>query len=136
MKVYKIFIGTLILIMTSCDYNDSRLVIQNNSKDTIVFDYALDTIPENRRLVEIDYILEKKISPYKVEQQHIRGIADFWGIIIEKSNNNKLNLFVFKRDDVINYDWDTIIIRRMYKRYSLTEKELEDCNWIIKHTPC
>ncbi|WP_320052879.1 hypothetical protein [uncultured Acetobacteroides sp.] len=133
MKRYYVIIVLFLFTAVSCDYSDSRLVIKNNSQDTVVFDYALDTVLHERTDREINAILEDTIPPFEERNKSIRGVNDWWGIIIEKSKNKKLNLFILKKEDLSNYIWDEIINRKLYKRYEFTEDELDEINWIVKY---
>lgn len=126
-----IFVFTMLAV--SCDFNDSRLVIKNNSQDTVVFDYALDTVLHERTDREINAILEDTIPPFEERNKYIRGVNDWWGIIIEKSKNKKFNLFIIKKEDLSNYTWDEIINRKLYKRYEFTEYELDKINWVVEY---
>lgn len=90
----RILFVMLFLTTASCDYSDSRLVIKNNSKDTVVFDYAMDTLLEETTDEGINYILENAIQPQSEEIQRILGVKDWWGAIIKDSKNKKLNVFI------------------------------------------
>lgn len=132
-------IVVLILFITlagTCDYNDNRLMIRNNSDHAIAFDYSLDTILEKRNNENIAFYIRDKILPGETVAKNKPGSTNSWSFLIQKSNNKKLNLFIISIDTLTKYNnWEYIRNNRLYKRYELTEEELNKKNWIVEYPP-
>lgn len=122
----------LVSFAGTCDYSDSRLLIKNNSEYAIAFDYSLDTILEKRS--NIDFYIRDKIMPGETVAKTKPGSTNGWPFLIQKSHNKKLNLFIINVDTLIKYNnWDYIRNNRLYKRYELTEEELNRNDWIVEY---
>jgi hypothetical protein len=121
------------MLAGTCDYNDNRLKIKNNSAYDIAFDYSTDTILE-QDFINFNSIINDKIMPGELANQLLPGSTNAWPFLIKKSKNNKLNVFIFNYDTLLKYnDREYIRNHKLYKRYSLTEEELNQINWIIEY---
>lgn len=133
LHVYLILIS-LVLFAGTCDYNDSKLKIKNNSNYAIAFDYSLDTIMEQRANNNIPFFIRDKIMPGETTSKSKPGSNQGWTFVIQHSNNKKLNVFIVNVDTLLKYnDWEYIRNHRLYKSYSFTEEELNRMNWIIEY---
>jgi len=134
MKIHPfILITSVVMLAGTCDYNDNRLKIKNNSAYDIAFDYSTDTILE-QDFTNFNSIINDKIMPGEVANQLLPGSTNAWPFLIKKSKNNKLNVFIFNNDTLLKYnDREYIRNHKLYKRYSLTEEELNEINWIIEY---
>lgn len=125
-------IVVLVTFAGTCDYNDSRLLIKNNSEHAITFDYSLDTVLEKRS--NLDFYIRDKIMPGETVAKTKPGSTNSWPFLIQKSNNKRLNLFIINIDTLTRYnDWEYIRNNRLYKRYELTEEDLNRSNWIVEY---
>ncbi len=124
----------LVSLAGACDFYDDRLNIKNNSNHAIAFDYSLDTTLEKKPMNEIPYFVREKILPGETKSQSIFGSTQGWPFLIQRSNNNKLNVFIISIDTLLKYDdWEYIRTHRLYQRYSFTEEELNRINWIVEY---
>jgi hypothetical protein len=120
-----------LLILTGCDYSDSKLMIKNHSKKTIAIQPFEDTIINSSILNKVPYYETIRIYPKDSTYQFLPG-KDAWKWETRNSKNKKLNIFVFDLDTLRKYnDMEFIRLNKMYKRYEFTEKELNNSNWII-----
>ncbi len=124
----------LVSLAGACDYTDDRLNIRNNSNHAIAFDYSVDTTLEKKQIYDIPSYIVEKILPGETKSQSIFGSTQGWPFLIQRSNNNKLNVFIISIDTLLKYDdWEYIRTHRLYQRYSFTEEELDRINWIIEY---
>jgi hypothetical protein len=131
------------LIITSCDYYDSRLIIKNNGKNDIIVAYdisnldttmKIDTDKLNPKYENVAYYLTNIISPNNQRRFTKPGSLKSWSFYINKSINNKLNIFIIDADTLLKYNClDSIIIKNLYKKYSFTETELNKQRWLIDY---
>jgi len=122
----------LSLLLMSCDYSDSKLMIKNHSKKTIAIQSNIDTILNSAYLGKVPYYETIKITPNDSAYQFLPG-KDAWKWEARNSKNKKLNIFIFDLDTLRKYnDMEFIRINKKYKRYEFTEEELNKCNWTIK----
>jgi hypothetical protein len=120
-----------LFILTRCDYSDSKLMIKNHSKKTIAIQPFEDTIINSSILSKVPYYETIRFYPNDSAYQFLPG-KDAWKWETRNSKNKKLNIFVFDLDTLRKYnDMEFIRLNKMYKRYELTEKELNNSNWII-----
>lgn len=120
-----------LLLLCSCEYYDNRLQIVNQTGQEIAVETYSDTIPEfpsrnktpvywNARILRNDTM---KLTEYG---------KNGWVFALSKSRNRKLNLIVYNIDSLLKYESiDTLIKKRIYKRYEQSEDELNKNNWII-----
>ena len=135
MKLHQ-FLILLVLVsfVGACDFYDERLNIKNNSNYAIAFDYSIDTTLEKKQIYDIPSYIVEKILPGETKSQSIFGSTQGWPFLIQRSNNNKLNVFIISIDTLLKYDdWEYIRTHRLYQRYSFTEEELDRINWIIEY---
>ena len=135
MKLHQ-FLILLVLVsfVGACDFYDERLNIKNNSNYAIAFDYSIDTTLEKKQIYDIPSYIVEKILPGETKSQSIFGSTQGWPFLIQRSNNNKLNVFIISIDTLLKYDdWEYIRTHRLYQRYSFTEEELNRINWIVEY---
>ena len=135
MKLHQ-FLILLVLVsfVGACDFYDERLNIKNNSNYAIAFDYSIDTTLEKKQIYDIPSYIVEKILPGETKSQSIFGSTQGWPFLIQRSNNNKLNVFIISIDTLLKYDdWEYIRTHRLYQRYSFTEEELNRTNWIVEY---
>jgi hypothetical protein len=114
-----------------CDYYDERLQVQNNTSHVIAVETFLDSIPTLPELNKTEYYLQNSINPNETERLIKMGSTKGWSFRIEKSNNKRLNLFVFHIDSLKMYGVDSLISLGIYDRYMFSEKELDEKNWKV-----
>ena len=121
------------MLAGTCDYTDNRLKIKNNSNFAIALDYSTDTILV-QEIKKIDAIISDKIMPGEIVNQSLPGSSNAWPFLIKRSKNNKLNIFIFNIDTLLKYNnWEYIRNQRLYKRYELSEEELNKSDWIVEY---
>ena len=135
MKLHQFLILiVLVSLAGACDFTDNRLNIRNNSNHAIAFDYSVDTTLEKKQIYDIPSYIVEKILPGETKSQSIFGSTQGWPFLIQRSNNNKLNVFIISIDTLLKYDdWEYIRTHRLYQRYSFTEEELNRINWIVEY---
>lgn len=124
----------MIALAGTCDYSDSRLVIKNNSKHSITFDYSIDTVLEERSNGNIAFFIRDKILPGETSIKTKPGSTKGWPFLIQKSVNKRLNIFIIDVDTLLKYnDWAYIKKNGLYKRYQFSEGELNRKKWVIEY---
>lgn len=118
-------------LLLGCDYYDKRLEVQNNTSHEIAVETFLDSIPTLYELNRTEYYLQNSINPNETERLIQMGSTKGWIFRIEKSNNNRLNLFVFQIDSLKKYGIDSLIAMGIYDRYMFSETELDKKNWKV-----
>ena len=118
-------------ILLGCDYYDGRLEVQNSTSDAIAVGTFLDSIPTLPVLNKTSYYLQNSINPNETRRLIKTGSTKGWSVRIKKSNNNRLNLFVFQVDSLKIYGIDSLISLGIYDRYIFSEMELENKNWKV-----
>ncbi len=135
MNKLQITLSTLILMLLlgACNKVDVKLKVKNNSKHAIAFDCSLDTVLDAESY-DINIFIRDKIDPGVISTQIKPGDTKGWQSLIESSKNKKLNAFIIEIDTLLKYnDWEYIRKNKLYKRYELTEEELNKKNWIIDY---
>lgn len=124
----------LIALAGTCDYSDNRLVIKNNSEVAITFDYSIDTVMEERSNGNIAFFIRDKILPGETSIKTKPGSTNGWSFLIQKSVNNRLNVFIIEVDTLLKYnDWGYIKKNDLFRRYQFSEDELNRKNWVIEY---
>lgn len=118
-------------ILLGCDYYDGRLEIQNNTSHVIAVETFLDSIATLPELNKTEFYLQNSIDPNKTERLSKKGSTKAWSSLIKKSNNRRLNLFVFHIDSLKMYGVDSLITLGIYDRYVFSEMELDEKNWKV-----
>jgi hypothetical protein len=128
-----------LLLLSSCDYIDSRLYVNNQSNRTIFFQWKsepkLDSIAVITRYSSVgtkEDIVENisdKVSPFSKNNLRIwtyRG----WNKYFNK--HDTLYLFLFDKDTLEKYSWDKIRQSNNFvKKYSLTLDDIKKYNWEV-----
>lgn len=118
-------------VLLGCDYYDGRLEVQNNTSHEIAVETFLDSVPTLSELNKTEYYLQNSINPNETERLIEMGSTKGWSFRIEKSKNNRLNLFVFQVDSLKMYGIDSLISLGIYDKYIFSEKELDKKNWKV-----
>jgi hypothetical protein len=127
----------------SIDVLDDKLIIQNNTNDTIVYYYDIDSMMPLFPARYIDsflYVDGKRtkieantvIHPY--ELKHVRWPGN-WDYFFSNTHQRNVNLylFIFSKSTLANVPWDTIRKKNLYlKKYKFSKKDLDELAWIIK----
>jgi len=121
----------LLLLLSACDYYDHRLEIVNQTKGEITVETYSDTIPEFPGINKTKFYLDETVIPNDTLKLTEIG-KNGWPFAISRSRNKKLNLVVYNIDSLRKYESiDTLIRKRIYKRYEFSEKELQEKNWKV-----
>jgi hypothetical protein len=117
-----ILILLVVIVCTSCDINNQKLLLINNTSNQLYF----------RLLTHTD--LNKEMQLYKVaphdtvRPNFVRGGEGAWEYkIYKESKDSTLYIFIFTTDSIT----DDIIKNQRFKRLDYKVKDLEALNWII-----
>lgn len=120
-----------LLILISCDYYDRRLKIINQSDKAICFDYEVDTFLDMPSINKKEYFISARIEPGDTNRVILPGSSTKWIMEVSSSKDSTLSIFVFDYDQVLNNNWDTLRIRKKYKRLDYKLDELNKNNWTV-----
>ncbi|RKD85039.1 hypothetical protein [Mangrovibacterium diazotrophicum] len=130
-KLFQVIV--IILIASSCDYYDNRLVIANKTDKPICYDYDLDTILDVSSTNRKDYILNNSIQPNETRSISIPGSTDMWIRKIYQSKDTTMSFYIFDYETVLLSDWDSLRLNNGYvKRLDYELVELEKIDWKIE----
>jgi len=130
-KLFQIL--TVILIVSSCDYYDSRLTITNMTNNQICFDYNLDTILDVQSQNQKIYFVNNSLSPNETRAITLPGSTDMWIRKLNQSKDTTLSFFIFDYKTVLNSDWDSLRKNNGYiQRLDFKLKDLEKIDWKIE----
>lgn len=106
--------------------------INNNSSENIELDYSNsypDTSLKTNNLGDCDC---GKIKPKSTCECNSRyGWKDH---IKTMCKGGKLMLFIFNKDTINKYSWDTVVSKyKVSKRFELSIEDLENSNWTITY---
>ena len=124
----------LIFLTYSCDWDDNRLKIENNSPNPICYEIQTDSILKIPSVNDKGFYLDQKIMPGKTRTYYKAGKTRVWEDFIAKSESKMLYVFFFNYDTVKKNNWDTL---RKYRKYLRMEyfsiDDLIRNNWRIKY---
>lgn len=130
-KLFQIL--TVILIVSSCDYYDSRLTITNLTDNQICFDYDIDTILDIPSQNQKIYFVNNSLSPNETRAITLPGSTDMWIRKLNQSKDTTLSFFIFDYKTVLNSDWDSLRKNNGYiQRLDFKLKDLEKIDWKIE----
>lgn len=113
-----------ILLLMKCDLNNQKLVLVNNSKDTIYYRLLLDTLLLNKDLYVYQLVPSDTVWPNFVMG---RGNRAWENKIYTESKDSTLRIFIFNTNKLN----DSLFIGHKYKRMNFTVEELDKINWEI-----
>ena len=123
----------LVLIVSSCDYYDSRLTITNKTDNQICFDYDLDTILDVLSQNQKIYFVNNSLAPNETRPITLPGSTDMWIRKLNQSKDTTLSFFIFDYKTVLNSDWDSLRKNNGYiQRLDFKLKDLEKIDWKIE----
>ena len=137
--MFKFLVLNIFLIsLIGCDFHDDRLMIINESTDTIFVDLTLNQAFIEHLPVEFDSLngnIDLKRgnpalpdSSYKFSFHGRNGVKDF----INRCEDSTLTIFIFTKELIMNNSWDSIKSNQLYsKKILLTLDELEKLNWRV-----
>ena len=149
---------TIAASLTSCDFIDKKLVVVNNTKDSIAFiipaepNYfpTFDNSKDPRENKELNEKLLNTIAKYDPEKESFGGVhflvgdsskhvSSFnikWEAIVNRTSDKKLKI-LFCPSNVLTtgrYTWKTIYDNKMFTvEKDLSVEELEKLNWTITY---
>ncbi|MNE48589.1 hypothetical protein D3C80_1430630 [compost metagenome] len=110
---------------------DDRLKVVNATNHKLSVYYGLDSLPEYPAVNGTEIYLDRLIEIGDTSSIVVYNLKP-WPDFIEKSNNKKLNLFVYNVDSLLIYkNIDTLIKRKIYKTLSYSSEEINSLNWIV-----
>ncbi len=130
----QIFFQVLILlILSSCDYVDDRLVIKNESNKPISVVFSHDTIfPE---ISNIEYYIVTALEPNEVRHISKPGSLDAWPYYVKFGNSKKLTAYFFDVDTLKKYHALNFknYGRLFKKKIEISRTDLEKINWTLSY---
>jgi hypothetical protein len=125
MKILFYFFLILIFI-AGCDPNCEKLLLFNNTKETIYYKLKFDT-----SITKDIYVYD--VLPYDtVRPNLVRGFCKegLWEYKINhESKDSTLHIFIFTTKNITN----DIIFKRKFKRFDLKVKTLDSLKWIVTY---
>ena len=125
----------LLVFAYGCEYEDTRLKLNNSATDTLHIAFAKDTelsYPETLTLNESanKATYTRNVLFQTTENITMRG-KNYWPDLVQRSEKAKLHLYVIKDDVFRANDWETICAKKLYKRVDYSLPQLEKLNWVI-----
>ena len=112
----------VILICSNCDIDNRKLLIVNNTNDTIYYELQIDT------MMKYDLYLQEILPSDSFRPLFAKGGEGAWEYKINRlSPDSTLHIYFFNSDDITNS-----INSGGYKRMSLKVKDLDSLNWNIE----
>ncbi len=117
----KYIIVTLLLVLSySCDINNQKLLLINNTNDPIYVRLSIDTTPSK------DAYLYKVLSHDSIWPNFVMGGEGAWEYKINSdSKDSTLHVFIFST----NILTESMIKDRNFKRLDFKIGELDSLNW-------
>lgn len=115
----------LVLIMTlccSCDLNNQKLSLINNSDNTIYYRLLTDTI------LNKEFHLYKVLPHDTVKPNFVMGGKGAWEYTINTSSkDSSLHIFIFTTEKIT----DGVIKNKKYRRLDFKVKDLNKIKWKV-----
>ncbi|MGD9992544.1 MAG: hypothetical protein AB7S69_04525 [Salinivirgaceae bacterium] len=112
----------VMIVCSSCDINNQKLLLVNKTSNTIYYRLLTDTV------------INKELQLYKasaydtVRPNFVMGGKGAWEYAINKrSSDSTLHIFIFTTDKIT----DDVINNQEFKRLDYKVKDLEALKWII-----
>lgn len=116
-----IFIGLLVI---KCDVDNKKLLLLNNTDDTIYYKLLTDT------MLDSDMYLYKIYQDDSTRPLFVRGGEGAWEFKIKhESRNNMLYIFIFKTNKLN----DSIIENNNFDRKGFQINKLDSLNWVVTY---
>lgn len=130
----KVIFPLLFLFFVSCDYYDSKLHIINNSDNLIYVKIEQDTILSDPINSDFGYANPNyKILPDSSKRFIQPGSPNAWDQYLIRSKDTSITCFIFLKDTLDKYSWETIKEMELYSyKQTLKLEELKKKNWIIE----
>jgi hypothetical protein len=131
-----LFMGILFIpiFFSTCDLNDNKLLLINNSNATIYYLAYPDTIVNIKSVENFAIIPYRKISIGDSTHPIFARLNEggFKNKINDVSIEKRLHMFYFFVDSVNKYGWEKVLKLNLFKREDYSENELDSLKWIIK----
>lgn len=124
MKIKSIFI---LLLFTSCHYYSDKLVIKNNTEESICY----ETLSKNNDGIYNQNSGGGTIKPNTLSSPPVRNSI----VSNIQENNDSLYIVFYNCKDLeyVNNNLNTIIANKKYKHQKYSEKDLVDINWKVEY---
>jgi hypothetical protein len=125
-------LAIIIFNCTYCEYVDTRLKIENNSKNIVFAEISNDSIIKRVGLTE--YYIKNQIKPREIKPLRMYGPKNAWHYYIQNCLNHRISIFIVDIDTILKYNDLKFILnsRRYLAKIEKTEDELNQISWIIK----
>ena len=158
MKIFTlIYTLYLLLILTSCDFADDKLVVANQIKDSIAFIIPTEpnyfpTFDDSKRPEINEHLNDSLLNTFAKydpaeesfggvhflagnSSKHLRTFNIRWEQIIEETPDKKLRVFFVPTQIMTSgkYKWKEIYEQKMFKETEFTIEELDNLNWTINY---
>jgi hypothetical protein len=127
----------IFLFVSGCEIADSRLLLVNNSNDTVYYyvSYRSDSIeffPVVYRHNEIDFKYSNVLAPN--EKYHVPVLDNWVSLINNNSYDSTLKIFFFNKELVNLTNRDSILKHQIFsKKKKLTVKDLDRIEWCVSY---
>jgi len=124
----------LLLICTGCvlDLDDHKLVLLNNTHDTVYYRLKVDTALIEKDVSRLQDVYYFKLSPHDSAYPLFARVGEGWEQkLYSVSKDSLFRLYLFNTDTVSRYGWKTIINRRLYTRLDLSVPMLDSLHWHV-----
>lgn len=144
------------LSFISCDFSDNKLVVINNSKDSIAFIIPAEPnyfpTSDNEGSVKNKHVndsLLNTIAKYDPKEESFGGVHflvgdstkhlftfnEKWEEVIDATPEKKLKIMFVPAKIMTSgqYKWKDIYDQDIFKEMTFTKSELEETNWTIKY---
>lgn len=125
-----------LLFMAGCDPGDTKLVLINNSTDTVYFQVRLcrDTIRKFAIVENNEKVKDSDLNILKINEERHFGVLGKWESVINRCDDSLLRVYFFSKNLVKTAGMDSIIKYQLYsKKKKLSVKDLENLNWRITY---
>ena len=129
---------SIAVFVSSCiiDYYNDKLSVTNKSGKEISVLYSNDVEAPTENNVAAYTVDWNVIKPDTTQSIVIPGNEDAWHYDIEAGSEKKLFLYIFETDTLRKYEKiasmrDLMWMKKYFKSFSYSEKELNKINWNI-----
>ncbi|MCC2546485.1 hypothetical protein LJY25_08525 [Hymenobacter sp. BT175] len=121
----------LLLLLSSCEYFDYRVLTVNKLASRVAVAAEPDTVPTYPSPGQKEFFLRTAIASgdsLALMQPGKYG----WPQYLAGSRNHQLHLFIYPVDSILRYGhMDSVIRHRAYKRLTIDGAELQQANWRV-----
>ncbi len=119
----------MLLILFACDFTEDRSIIVNNKTDSPIYCLVTNSLIDNNSS-KSDICIEILSNDFG----GINPVRTRWESFIEKNKKKRIELYVFEKDTVEKYGWESSVIdERFSKKFLFTIADLDDIEWELNY---